>query len=69
MTRLLREAAEVRDHLERTRSAEDDRLARRQAEDCLAFIAARDQTTMTVRGEGGELVRGAAQASGLEPAS
>lgn len=37
MTRILREAAEVRDGLERARSAEDSRLVKEQAE---AYILA-----------------------------
>jgi hypothetical protein len=40
MTRVLREAAEVRDELERARSAEDIRLARQESEACLAIVAA-----------------------------
>ena len=39
MTRVLREAAEVRDELGRARSAEDARLARQGSEACLALIA------------------------------
>ena len=40
ITRVLREAAEVRDELERARSAEDIRLARQESEACLAIVAA-----------------------------
>ena len=40
MTRILREAAGVRDELERARSTEDRQLARRQAEACRALISA-----------------------------
>ena len=38
MTRILREAAEVRDELERAKSTEDARLAREASEACLALI-------------------------------
>ena len=38
MTRILREAAEVRDELERARSTEDTRLAREESDACLALI-------------------------------
>jgi hypothetical protein len=38
MTRILREAAEVRDQLERARSTENDRLAKDESEACLALI-------------------------------
>jgi len=38
MTRILREAAETRAQLDRTRSTEDNRLARQQSEACLALI-------------------------------
>lgn len=37
-TRILREASEVRDELERARSTEDDRLAKQESEACLALI-------------------------------
>lgn len=39
MTQVLREAAEVRDELERARSTEDTRLARQESEVCRALIA------------------------------
>lgn len=45
MTRLLREAAEVRDLLEQARWAEDRRLANQQAEACIALIGARRRPT------------------------
>ena len=39
MNRVLREAAEKRDVLERARSTEDSRLAMRESEACLALVA------------------------------
>lgn len=39
MNRVLREAAENRDELERARSTEDTRLAKRESDACLALIA------------------------------
>lgn len=41
MTRILREAAEVRDALEQARSRQDQRLAQRQVEACLTLMSAR----------------------------
>lgn len=38
MTRILREAAEVRDQLEGARSTEDTRLAKQESDACLALI-------------------------------
>ena len=38
MTRILRDAAEVRDRLEQARTAEDSRLAKQQSDACLALI-------------------------------
>jgi len=45
MTRILREAAAVRDGIERARSAEDALLAKQQAEAFTTFVAARDWST------------------------
>jgi hypothetical protein len=54
MTRILRDAADVRDELARARSTEDTRLARRESAGCLALIGTR---ASSARPAGSRVVR------------